>query len=258
MKAEIRDIVAYLYSFAPELGACCDRCTWDNGNKTAGRIAVTCFPTVNSIRLAAEWGAELMITHEPLFYNHSDVIPDDFVSCEKRRLLESCKMSVWRWHDHAHAAVPDAINEGIRAVLGSGEYEEKNIGLYRPARRYRLDTPLTAREILRRIGGQGNVVGCADKPMSVLSLCCGYTQEQHIIHELASGEVEAVIAGETLQWSAAEYVRDAYLLGYEFALILGGHSMTEEFGMKLLSERLKTKFPECEVKFFSSGAPFTL
>lgn len=258
MKAEIRDIIAYLYSFAPELGDCCDRCTWDGGNKAAGKIAVTCFPSVNSLRSAADWGAELMITHEPLFYNHSDVFSDNLVSNEKKRLLTESKMTVWRWHDHAHAAVPDAINEGIRTVLGSGEYEERDIGLYRPARRYKLDTPLTAREILRRIGNQGNIVGCADKPMSRLSLCCGFAQEQTIKCEIASGEVDAVIAGETLQWNAAEYVRDAYQLGYELALILGGHSVTEEFGMKLLSERLKTKFPECEVKFFSSGAPFTL
>lgn len=60
-------------------------------------------------------------------------------------------MTVWRWHDHAHAAVPDAINEGTLSVLGRGEYYEKNIGLYRPARRYILNTPLTACEILRRI-----------------------------------------------------------------------------------------------------------
>lgn len=73
MKAEIKDIIAYLYSFAPELGDCCDRCTWDSGNKIVGKIAVTCFPSVNSLRSAADWGAELMITHEPLFYNHSDV-----------------------------------------------------------------------------------------------------------------------------------------------------------------------------------------
>lgn len=258
MKAEIKDIIAYLYSYAPQLGDCCDRCTWDGGNETVEKIAVTCFPSVDSIRSAADWGAELMITHEPLFYNHSDTFTDSLIASEKKKLLTASKMTIWRWHDHAHAAVPDAINEGILSVLGSGEYEEKNIGLYRPARHYRLKIPLTAREILRRIGDQGNIVGCVDKPMTRLSLCCGFAQDQTVIHEISSGAVDAVIVGESVQWSAAEYVRDAYQLGHDVALIFGGHSVTEEFGMKLLSERLKIKFPDCEVKFFAAGTPFTL
>lgn len=65
-------------------------------------IAVTMMATMDVLERAAANGQNLVITHEPTFYNHLDQ-PDgmdesDAVWKEKRAFLEKHGMVVWRFH----------------------------------------------------------------------------------------------------------------------------------------------------------------
>lgn len=76
----------------------------------------TCFiATPEVIRAAADWGADLLITHEPTYYDHRDYdgnIPNNPVMQAKKALLDGTGMTVYRLHDHMHAGRPDGIIAG--------------------------------------------------------------------------------------------------------------------------------------------------
>jgi len=78
-------------------------------------IAVTMMATLDVLQRAAAAGDNLIITHEPTFFDHldtSDQLPEkdsDPVLVEKRQFIEKHGLVVWRFHDHWHARTPDGI-----------------------------------------------------------------------------------------------------------------------------------------------------
>jgi putative NIF3 family GTP cyclohydrolase 1 type 2 len=84
-------------------------------------IVTTFLATMEVIERAAELGANLIITHEPTFFNHLDEtawLAGDAVYAAKLRLLEDKGIVVWRFHDHWHAHMPDGIFTGVIRALG--------------------------------------------------------------------------------------------------------------------------------------------
>src|SRR6266436_9864055 len=70
-------------------------------------IAVTMMATLDVLQRAAANGQNLIITHEPTFFNHYDDKPEgmdenDVVWKEKRAFIEQHKLIIWRLHDHWH------------------------------------------------------------------------------------------------------------------------------------------------------------
>src|SRR5437667_1762393 len=76
-------------------------------------IAVTMMATLDVLQRAAAKGQNLVITHEPTFYNHLDrpqgMEEDDAVWKEKREFIEKNRLVVWRFHDHWHLEKPEGI-----------------------------------------------------------------------------------------------------------------------------------------------------
>src|SRR5690349_12750827 len=92
-------------------------------------IAVTMMATMDVLQRAAASGENLVITHEPTFYNHLDV-PDgmaesDPVWKEKREFIEKQGIVVWRFHDHWHRRNPDGILAGMVHTLGWEKYQQE-------------------------------------------------------------------------------------------------------------------------------------
>src|ERR1700674_4834413 len=87
-------------------------------------IAVTMMATMDVLERAAAAGENLIITHEPTFYNHLDK-PDqleqkesDPVLATKRAFIKEHGLVVWRFHDHWHRRNPDGIEAGMVHALG--------------------------------------------------------------------------------------------------------------------------------------------
>ena len=256
MKAyEIMDI---LFSLADMGGFenTCDTLKCGNAEKDVKRAAVTMFPTVEVIRKASEWGAELLVVHEPLYYNHMDKHSDDRVEVKKRELLENSEMTVYRYHDHSHIARPDMISIGMFESLGlSGKYEYESDGLVR----YHLCEEITPRELAahmeKRLGIKNlRIAGSIDTPCRVLSGKFG--SPGGVGRELRSDKCEIMLIGEVCEWADCEYARDAAQLGLRKAIIAMGHIPSEREGMKYIAGILKDKCPELDVKYFESGEVF--
>src|SRR5262245_60662447 len=94
--------------------------TGDPDWKVTG-IAVTFLATYNVIEAAIQNGTNLIITHEPTFYNHldqTDWLEADPIYQAKRRLIEDNHMAIWRFHDYLHSIQPDPTIVGLLKALG--------------------------------------------------------------------------------------------------------------------------------------------
>ena len=92
-------------------------------------IATTMMATYDVLERAAAAHDNLIITHEPTFYGHTDEIDalskeGDAVFAAKQAFIEKHHLVVWRFHDHWHARQPDGIQTGMVRVLGWGKFEK--------------------------------------------------------------------------------------------------------------------------------------
>ena len=103
-----------------------------DANTPVTGIAVTMMATLDVLERAAASGNNLIVTHEPTFYNHLDKTsdlesPKRCSAC--RQTSNSCKehhLVVWRFHDHWHARKPDGILLGMTHALGWEKFQNPN------------------------------------------------------------------------------------------------------------------------------------
>lgn len=221
---------------------------------------VTCHvATPDIIREAARLGAQLIITHEPTFYenrDYQDINWDDPIISAKRKVLSESGLTVWRYHDHPHRCKPDLIYTGTLKALGLDAEGDFDIGGIAT-----LKTPMTAREIARlmcqKLGADFvRVSGTLDEPMSRFASFYGAPGVGRMMELLMRPDVDMVFTGETCEWSVAEYARDAAQLGIKKAVFLIGHEVSEHAGMDYVAQILRTLHPELTVTYLRSGAVY--
>src|SRR2546423_9790794 len=110
-------------------------------------IAVTMMATLDVLKRAAASGDNLIITHEPTFFNHLDKSDElaegenDPVLAAKREFIEKHGLIIWRFHDHWHARKPDGIQAGMVHALGWKKFQD-------PANEHLFTVPRTTVEAL--------------------------------------------------------------------------------------------------------------
>ena len=258
MKAE--KIISWLnsFSFSSDFSKTCDTFKTGSSDIDVKKVGVAMFATPAVIKTACEWGAELLIVHEPLYYNHYDVRTDDKIEGQKAKLLEESGISVYRYHDHPHLSRPDLIAAGELKYLGfDGDIEYTDIF---DLVRVKLNEPITARQLACHIEeklGIKNVriAGAADKSISRIS--CMFGAPGGLLDELKRDECEALVAGEVCEWALCEYARDASELGYTKAVLALGHAGSERAGMVYISELLKERFCDIDIRYFECGEVYS-
>lgn len=226
------------------------------------RVAVTMFATPDVIRDAAAWGAKLIIVHEPTFYDHLDS-KEHFESQtgfvreileKKKKLIEDCGVTIYRYHDHPHCRVPDMISEGETKYAGlKGTWSK---GKYYAVNRLDLDEPMSVKQVAATLEKNLNIArvricGCAadDFMVKKIGLCFG--TPGHLQQELE--ECDIVLTGEICEWSQGEFARDCTGLGIPKAILVMGHTCSEREGMRLLAELIPQHWQGIETMYFESG-----
>ena len=236
----------------------CDTVKAGNAEKELKKVGVTMFATVDTVRAAMEWGADMLIVHEPTYYEHME----NYIPCEvvdrKKALIEESGMVVYRYHDRMHNRDTDQITEGELHYLGlSGKFEKTpHFASYTLT----LDTPVTALELAKRMEHalgirHVRIAGERDKKSTKLALCFG--TPGGVFELLRDESIEIVLTGEACEWMLAEYARDAAALGINKTLIVMGHIGSERDGMRLLAERLGERHTDIEIKYFECGEVYT-
>lgn len=230
--------------------------SWD---KEINKVAVTMIATVDVIKKAIEWGADLIITHEPTFYEHMDnKMENDIVTKKKIDLIEKSGISLIRFHDYMHGCEPDMIGEGVLHYLGiEGDYEKgKYFAVNRFNCKYEI-TPLELAKMMEEKLGIKHIRICGARDVKCMKISACFGTPGGVFEELMDDDVEIVLTGEACEWSLGEYARDAAALGYKKALLIMGHIGSERDGMKYLTKLLNENFNGLNIKYFDCGEVYS-
>lgn len=221
-------------------------------------IVTTMFPTISVIEEAAKLNANFIIAHEPTFYNHKDDTgwtANNAVVKQKLELLEKHQMVIWRFHDYCHSLKPDAVAYGVaKKANWLAYYKTGQVMLTIPA--------LPLQQLVLRLKsslniGHVRVIGNLEQPCARIALMPGAWGGQRQVSMAEAEKPDVLIVGEVSEWETAEYIRDANLLGGKTALLVLGHSVSEEPGMEYFVDWLQPKLHAIKITHIASGDPFT-
>ena len=223
-------------------------------------IVTTFLDTMDVLREAVRHGDNLIITHEPTFYNHRDnatFFTDDPVYKEKLAYIQEHHLVVFRLHDAIYAGESDHILLGLYKVLGWNEMPHAP-GV--PGQYFLTIPPTTLQQLTQKLQQQlyaqtMRVEGDPRSTISHVAIIPGAAGLEKQVLALRQPNVDLLIAGEASEWETVEYVRDAVLQGRHKALILLGHEVSEEPGMEQCAEELRPLFPTLHVDHIVAGQP---
>jgi putative NIF3 family GTP cyclohydrolase 1 type 2 len=219
-------------------------------------VVTTFMATLDLMRSAAARNANFIISHEPVFFSHSDTtatLQQDPVYRAKMRFAEERGLAVWRFHDHFHRLQPEPMSTASIRDLGWQGYATAEAGFGRLFVRPPISLAGLAREMAQRLPSRSiRVIG--DPAMIVRSMI----NIGHRVDGVAKGleRADVAIGAEVREFDSAEYMRDLLRSGQRKALIMIAHERGEESGMELCQNWVRKFVPEVPVTFISSKEPF--
>ncbi len=231
--------------------------TGDPDDQVTG-IACTFTASIEVLKEAAARGCNLIITHEPTFYNHldnTDMFVDDPVYKAKMALIKEHGLIIFRFHDHWHRTTPDGIYKGMidklkwKSHLLEGETRVFDLPGHTVSTVTAYMNEIFPEAILR-------VIGNPDLPVKKAAFSAGAPGSSDHIRLLRQNDIDLIVIGEAREWETIEYVRDASQAGHSKAAIILGHVVSEEAGMEYCAEWLRSFIEEVPIHFIEAGDPF--
>ncbi len=221
-------------------------------------VAVCMFADMETLRKAVANNCNLIIAHEPTFYNHldkTDALEDNPVYLKKIEYINKHKLIIFRFHDHWHRTVPDGIYVGMIDKLGWKanqtdqsmyffKFDEQTVGGFVQKLQEKLK------------GSQLRIVGDPLMRFTNVALAVGASGSSSHIKFLNSDFTELLVAGEAQEWETYEYVRDAAMMGMKKAAIFTGHIASEEAGMEYCASWMKTFIQDIPITYIENGSSF--
>ena len=227
-------------------------------NTVVTGIATTFMDTYPVLEKAVASGKNLIITHEPTFYNHLDnqaPLASDPVQQQKLAYIQEHHLVVWRFHDTWHMRQPDGILAGMVQQFGWKAYQsgtDPNHFTLPATTVGQVAASLQVRTRARAI----RIVGDPAMKITEVELMPGAAGSDRQIATLEKDNVQLLVAGESREWEAVPYVIDAAAQGRHKALILLGHEISEEAGMDECARWLRTLFSGMPIEFIPADEPF--
>lgn len=248
------DVLNILKGYSPvSIAPTVDTVKHGDPEREAHRIAFCFTATADVLAEAKKWGADVIVTHEPTYYDHFDNFAPNALTQRKLDAVTACDAVIMRYHDHMHACVPDLIHKAFIDKTGlDGEYDG--------SRMMRLKSVLTVKqlaEMLKKAFGLDIITLIGDKnaEISTLALCPGACGDA--CQKAALDGADAVIAGEISEWRTGEQFRDMAQFGMGKAIILIGHCTSEKTGMQALCERFAKEHTQTECRYIDCGDIYT-
>jgi len=222
-------------------------------------IATTMMATLEVVKRAAAAGKNMVITHESTFFSHQDRVDQfqkDATYLHKLDFLKKNNMVVFHFHDHLHGLKPmDGVAKGMMRELG---WEKNNDP--QNFRQYTFPgVPLAklAKEMQTRLKIRTmRVIGDPQMPINRAMASWGNCSLMPGVPFISQPNVDVLIIGETHEWELVEYVQDMISSGQKKALIVLGHVVSEQAGMKYCAEWLKGFINEVPIEFIAAAEPF--
>lgn len=241
----VNDIIQYMETLAPRAL----KMDWDNvglncGSRTAPvtRILVALDPFEHVCQEAADWGANLLVTHHPLIFRPWPTVTDD--AAITRGLMTLVRHNISHFCAHTNLDCAEGgINDVLAATLGLENVsivEQDKHGMLRCGEVAQQDLTTFLTAVKENLHCDGLRYCDGGKPVRRVAVGGG---------GCAGGLFDAIQAGcDTFVTSDVKYNEfwDAYEQGLN--LIDAGHFCTENPIVAVLAAKLQAQFPEIQVK----------
>jgi putative NIF3 family GTP cyclohydrolase 1 type 2 len=232
-------------------------------------IATTAMATLDVLKQAVKWNANLVLTYEPTFYSRADgrapVAPtpgrgpvgfgaDDPVLKAKREFIEKNGLVVFRLRDHWQARKENEMVAGFADALGWSSHRVKNDdALYdiSPA-----TAEATVALIRKKLNLRGGLRAVGDRNATIRRILLFPGSMTPTTMWQRYSEVDMIVAGEVREWENTHYAADMFSAGEKRALVTTGRVVSEEPGMRLCADWLKTVVKEVPAKWIGVGDPY--
>ena len=252
----VADILKFMESVAPRSM----KMDWDNVGllcgspaTTVSKILVALDPFEHVCKEAADWGAQLIVTHHPIIFQAMKSITDD--TSIGRGIMTLLRGSICAINAHTNLdQAPGGVNDVLARTLGLQDIQvispvginEDGIpyGLLRCGNVSEQTLEAFLAIVKTHLGCEGLRYVDSGKPVRKVAVGGG---------SCAGGMLEALDAGcDTFVTADIKYNQfwDAQDLGLN--LIDAGHFHTENPVVAVLAEKLLAAFPEVEVKISES------
>ncbi|MGO9260896.1 MAG: Nif3-like dinuclear metal center hexameric protein [Bryobacteraceae bacterium] len=236
-------------------------------------IATTAMATMDVLTRASKESLNLVVTLEPVFFGRLDaqaapvnpggpaggrgqagVSLDDPVFLAKQEFIRKNGLVVWRFTDHWRARKPDPFAAGLAEALGWRSYQVGDDP-------FRYDLPAGSlasladrlkRQLKARAGIR--VVGDPQTRVRRIAMLPGLSPLAATMKSLP--ECDVILAGETREWESVEYAADTVAAGRKKGMIMLGRVLSEDPGMNVCAQWLKTLVPEAPVRWMPAGDPY--
>jgi putative NIF3 family GTP cyclohydrolase 1 type 2 len=180
--------------------------------------------------------------------------PPDPVFAGKRDFIARNNLVIWRFSDHWRLRKPDPLAQGLTDAFGWSRFRIADDPARVSIPAIRLDALVS--QIKKKLNARGGmrVVGDPQTRVQRVGVLPGSTPIQASLKALP--EVDVIIAGEVREWESVEYARDTVAAGGKKGLILLGRVLSEEPGMNVCAQWLRTLVPELTTTWIPAGDPY--
>ena len=231
-------------------------------------IVTTSMATLDVLQQAVKAGANLVITAQPTFYARTDsrtppppraggpgaVAEPDRVFASKSEFVTKNNLAIFRLTEHWRLRRPDPVVAGMAAALGWTKYQSGDDRQQFEIPAVTLDALASSVKKAMRSRGGIRVVGDPSIRIQRVGLLPGTTPIQAALKLLPA--VDVIVAGEVREWESVEYVRDKAFNGDKKGLILVGRVVSEEPGMDMCAQWVKTFVTEVPVRHIPAVDPY--
>jgi len=226
-------------------------------------VAVVFSATQSVLAAADAAGANLIIAHEGPYYSHhpgAAWLETDAVYHAKRQWIEERGLAIWRNHDQWHQRQPDGITEGLVRALGCDRQVECYTSMAAVVTVPETTLGALASATAQRLGTSFvRYAGESGQSCRKLGVLAGYRgTAAQALPLIAEYGVDTIVAGEGPEWELPDYIADAVYQGRPLGLILLGHAVSEEPGMRLLAEELQAAVPDVPVRYIAGAPPLAV
>ncbi len=245
-------------------------CPWDtqtvdtfksgNPDDVVTGVAVCMFADMKVLKQAVADKCNLIIAHEPTFYNHLDetkTLGNDLVFQDKMKFINENKLIIWRFHDHIHRTKPDGIYVGMIEKLGWRKNQTDSSMIRFKFEKQKLSDFVKG---LKQTfpGSAFRVIGNPNMFITNVALSAGAPGADRHRNLLEEKGIDLVVAGEAPEWETYQYAYDAQLQEKNKAVIFLGHAISEASGMNYCVRWLKDFLPkDLNIRFIKNEASYT-
>ena len=242
----VNDILQYIEAFAPASL----KMDWDNVGLLCGsrstavtKVLVALDPFEGVCREAAEWGAELLVTHHPLIFQPLPRITDETSIGRTIQILCANGISAVNAHTNLDCA-PGGVNDTLAATLGLTDVQTVPGDNEQLLRMGQVET----QTLENFLGHVKTALGCkglryisGGKPVGKVAVGGGS----------CGGAIPVVAAAGCDTFVTADIKYNQFRTAYELGLNLidAGHFHTENPAMPVVAAKLRQAFPGVDVVF---------